>query len=259
MVFKAELQPGVVGKSKSNTIKLTGLNLAGSLGHGMRLIKNLERLLIAFGALMLCVYLLARLHGFVLSRMAIDNFKSHQLFAQELQSGTKLAGNSPDFSLWSANRIWAYRDSLASHFQPPVALLRIPKIHLEAPVLEGSDDLILNRAVGHIVGTAPPGESGNIGLAGHRDGFFRVLKDVAVGDKIEIQTQQNTNTYVIDQITIVDPSDVSVLRPRSHPSVTLVTCYPFYFLGDAPQRYIVQASLVGPDGKTLNTSDDAEF
>ena len=217
---------------------------------------KLERLLIAFGALMLCIFGLARIHGFVLSRMEIERFKSQQLLAQEVH-GEIPADKSPDFSLWSAKRIRAYRDSLVSHFQPAVALLLIPRIHLEVPILEGSDDLILNRAVGHIAGTAPPGESGNIGLAGHRDGFFRGLKDVVAGDKIEIQTQKETDTYVIDQIKIVDPTEVSVLRPRSHPSVTLVTCYPFYFVGDAPQRYIVQASLVGPDKK--NTSDDAEF
>ena len=218
--------------------------------------KTLERLLITFGALMLFIYALARIHGFVLSRLEIERFKSRQLLAQEL-NGEIPADKPPDISLWSAKRIRAYRDSLASHFQPAVALLRIPRIHLEVPVLEGSDDLILNRAVGHIVGTAPPGGSGNIGLAGHRDGFFRGLKDVATGDMIQILTQEQTNTYLIDQITIVDPSDVSVLRPRSHPSVTLVTCYPFYFVGSAPQRYIVQASLVDP--KSVNTSDDAEF
>ena len=210
--------------------------------------KTLERLLITFGALMLFIYALAHVHGFVLSRMEIERFKSQQLLAQELHGGT-LANESPDFSLWSVKRIRAYQESLASHFQPAVALLRIPRIHLEVPVLEGTDDLTLNRAVGHIVGTTSPGEDGNIGIAGHRDGFFRELKDVVTGDKIEILTQKETTTYVIDQITIVNPTDVSVLAPRSRSSVTLVTCYPFYFIGSAPQRYIVQASLLGSDPK----------
>ena len=219
--------------------------------------KTLERLLITFGALMLFIYALARVHGFVLSRMEIERFKSHQLLAQEL-NGTPASGSS-DFSLWSAKRIRAYQESLASHFQPAVALLRIPRIHLEFPVLEGTDDLTLNRAVGHIVGTTPPGESGNIGIAGHRDGFFRELKDVVTGDKIEIQTPKETTTYVIDQITIVNPNDVSVLAPRPRSSVTLVTCYPFYFIGSAPQRYIVQAALLESTAKSMRKSDDAEF
>lgn len=220
--------------------------------------KTLERLLITFGALMLFIYALARIHGFVLSRIEIESFKSQQLLAQELNSGIPASG-SPDFSLWSAKRIRAYQESLTSHFQPAVALLRIPKIHLEVPVLEGTDDLTLNRAVGHIAGTTAPGESGNIGIAGHRDGFFRELKDVVTGDKIEILTQKATATYVIDQITIVNPSDVSVLAPRPHSSVTLVTCYPFYFIGNAPQRYIVQASLLEPVAKGTPKSDDAQF
>jgi sortase A len=217
--------------------------------------KTLERLLITFGALMIFIYTLARVQGFILSRIEIDKFKSRQLLAQELSGGIS-ANKSPDFSLWSAKRIRAYQESLASHFQPAVALLRIPRIHLEVPVLEGTDDLTLNRAVGHIVGTPPPGESGNTGIAGHRDGFFRELKDVVTGDKIEILTQKEATTYVIDQITIVNPSNVSVLAPRSHSSVTLVTCYPFYFIGSAPQRYIVQASLLPKD---MHRSDDAEF
>src|SRR5882672_4956412 len=80
-------------------------------------------------------------------------------------------------------------------------------------------------------------------IAGHRDGFFRVLKDVTPGDTIELATPKRVVTYVVDQIVLVRPDDVSVLQPRSRPSLTLVTCYPFYFVGSAPQRYIVQASV----------------
>lgn len=223
--------------------------------------RKLEWLLLAFGVSMLGIYVAARIHGFILSRAEVERFKSQQLLAQELHNGTEATGKAPDFNLWSAKRIQGYQESLASHFTPAMALLRIPKINLEVPVLEGTDDLSLNRAVGHIAGTARPGETGdvNIGIAGHRDGFFRGLKDIATGDKIEIMTQKETLTYVIDQITVVDPSDVSVLAPRSRSSVTLVTCYPFYFVGSAPQRYIVQASLLEPTTKDPPKSDDAEF
>ena len=101
--------------------------------------------------------------------------------------------------------------------------------------------------VGRIEGTASLGENGNVGIAGHRDGFFRGLKDIGPGDTIEMVTPKVKETYVVDHVVIVDPSDVSVLRPRLHPSLTLVTCYPFYFVGSAPKRYIVQASLTASE------------
>jgi len=195
-------------------------------------------------------YVAARIQGIILSRAEVERFKSERLLAQEPHSRAGITGKSPDFSLWSTNRILGYRQSLASHFAPAIAVLRIPKIGLEVPVLEGTDDLNLNRAIGHIAGTARPGEDGNIGIAGHRDGFFRGLKDVVTGDSIEIMTQTEISTYTINQIVIVDPSDVTVLAPRAHPSLTLVTCYPFYFVGSAPQRYIVQAFLTKTDMKT---------
>ncbi len=151
---------------------------------------------------------------------------------------------SVDFRLWGEQRVKAYRQNTSKHPGTPLAVLRIPKISLEAPLLDGTDDLTLNHAVGRIAGTSRPGEPGNIGIAGHRDGFFRGLKDVRVGDAIELKTLEGTDTYIVDQIQIVSPRQVEVLRPASVPSLTLVTCYPFYFLGSAPQRYIVTASLL---------------
>jgi sortase A len=111
-------------------------------------------------------------------------------------------------------------------------------------VLGGTDDWTLNRAVGHIEGTAGPGAAGNSGIAGHRDGFFRGLKDVAVGDAIELETLGAVHHYRVTRTWIVEPDDVSVLDPTASPAVTLVTCYPFYFVGSAPQRFIVRAVRV---------------
>ena len=207
----------------------------------MRWLAKVERLLLVFGLLMLGVYLGARAHKAVLSRAAVASFKTEQ--PAERPATVKLVAAKPDFSLWSEKRVREYQDSLLAHFAPAIGILRIPKISVEVPVLEGTDDLSLNRGVGRIAGTATLGESGNIGIAGHRDGFFRGLKDVGPGDRIELVTSNETDTYVIDQISIVEPDDVSVLRPRPHPSLTLVTCYPFYFVGSAPKRYIVQASI----------------
>jgi sortase A len=209
----------------------------------MRWLAKVERLLLVFGLLMLGVYLGARAHRAVLSRAALEGFKTDEGSPAERLKPVDFVAAKPDFTLWSEKRIKDYQDSLLAQLAPAIGILRIPKIRVEVPVLEGTDDLSLNRGVGRIAGTASLGESGNIGIAGHRDGFFRGLKDVGPGDKIEVVTPKQTDTYVIDQIVIVDPGDVSVLAPRPRPSLTLVTCYPFYYVGSAPQRYIVQASI----------------
>jgi len=207
-----------------------------------------ERLLIVVAAILLTVFLGALLHRTVLSRAAIKMFERGQKAeVKRVSVGGGLSAASPDFSLWSPKRIEEYKESLTTDFAPAIGILRIPKVDIEAPVLEGTDDLTLNRGVGRIDGTARPGESGNIGIAGHRDGFFRGLKDVSAGDKIELVTKEGTQTYIIDRIVIVERSDISVLAPRDRSTVTLVTCYPFYFVGSAPQRYIVQASLADSD------------
>ena len=98
--------------------------------------------------------------------------------------------------------------------------------------------------MGRIEGTARIGEVGNIGIAGHRDGFFRGLKDIETGDTMELETLTGTQSYVIDKISIVSPEDVYVLDPSEESRITLVTCYPFYFVGKAPLRYIVHAREV---------------
>ncbi len=147
----------------------------------------------------------------------------------------------PDTALWDAKRIVAWQETQHSASPPPLAVLRIPRIGIEAPVLEGTDDWTLNRGVGHIEDTAAPGGTGNIGLAGHRDGFFRALKDIAAGDALDVETTAGLTHYRVERTWIVDPDDVSVLDPTAAPSVTLVTCYPFYFVGSAPDRFIVRA------------------
>jgi sortase A len=143
-------------------------------------------------------------------------------------------------------------EALARKFGTPVAVLSIPKLGLDVPVFDGTGELVLNRGAGRIVGTARPGEAGNVGIAAHRDGFFRGLKDVQVGDRIELAALRGTFVYTVDNIAVVKPSDVTVLKSRPQPSLTLVTCYPFYFVGDAPRRYVVQASLVNSKQVTVS-------
>jgi sortase A len=191
-------------------------------------VRVLERLLWGSGLALGCFYLLARGDAAVMSRRAVEAFAAEPVV---------------DTHLWSPQRIRDYEQSLAGDASPPLALLRIPKIHLEVPVFDDTNELALNRGVGRIVGTARPGETGNLAIAGHRDGFFRGLKDIGVGDEIELVTRDATELYSVSEVTIVDPGDVSVLDPTTEATITLVTCYPFYFVGAAPQRYVVRARL----------------
>jgi LPXTG-site transpeptidase (sortase) family protein len=162
-------------------------------------------------------------------------------------SFTLVEPEAQDFRLWAPERIQAYQASLQERGCAPTAVLRIPSIGLEVAVLEGTDDLTLNRAVGRIAGTARPGEAGNVGIAGHRDGFFRVLKDLAPDSPLELETLDGRRLcYRVQEIRVVRPSAVEVLDPTPEPSVTLVTCYPFYFAGSAPERFIVRAVLASP-------------
>jgi sortase A len=125
-----------------------------------------------------------------------------------------------------------------------IANLAIPRIGLSTVVVEGDDDRELKLAAGHIPGTALPGEPGNIGIAAHRDTFFRPLRLIRKDDEIVLTTPHGEDRYSVVSTKIVDPNDVAVLYPTSHDALTLVTCYPFYFVGSAPKRFIVQAERV---------------
>jgi len=161
-----------------------------------------------------------------------------------LQAAALQQPAAPDLRLWDPERISAWQQALKEPALPPLAVLRVPKIRLEVAVLRGTDDFTLNRAVGHIDDTALPGTDGNSGIAGHRDGFFRGLKDIGPEDVIELETLRGKEVYRVERIWVVDPEDVSVLDPTPMRSLTLVTCYPFYHVGPAPQRYIVRAVRV---------------
>lgn len=125
-----------------------------------------------------------------------------------------------------------------------IGRIEIPRLKLSVVVVEGDDKTSLRRAVGHIPGTALPGQAGNVGLAGHRDTFFRPLKDVKMKDEIRVSTLQGNFKYQVVSLRIVDPENVGVLAPSGENVLTLVTCYPFYFVGPAPKRWIVRAKQV---------------
>jgi sortase A len=125
-----------------------------------------------------------------------------------------------------------------------IGRLEIPRLKLSVMVREGADEGTLRRAVGHIPGTALPGAMGNVGLAGHRDTFFRALENIREDDAIEFETTGGTYHYIVKSTKIVTPRDVSVLAASGGENLTLVTCYPFYYVGSAPKRFIVHASQV---------------
>jgi sortase A len=122
-----------------------------------------------------------------------------------------------------------------------IGRLMIPRLHVSSIVEEGVDNLTLSRAVGHIPGTAFPGEEGNVGVAGHRDTFFRALKDLQPNDLIDFSTHSGRFHYIVESLTVVEPSNVGVLKPTDRQSLTIVTCFPFNYVGNAPRRFIVRA------------------
>lgn len=221
---------------------------------GSKAIRILERGLLLLSLLLLAMFAFAHIHRFIMFRAEVAKFETRQLEStDEGAAGIEASDGAnhnadlhqaqdPDYSLWSIQRTKSYQASLRKPVES-LAVLRIPALDLEVPVLDGTDEVTLNRGVGRIAGTSLPGQGGNIGIAGHRDGFFRRLKDIRTGDSIELVTLSGTDVFVVDGIRVTSPADVSVLRPRTKHSLTLVTCYPFYFVGTAPSRYIVEASL----------------
>lgn len=130
-----------------------------------------------------------------------------------------------------------------------IGRIEIPRAGVRAMIVRGTTDAALRRAVGHIEGTALPGESGNAGLAGHRDTFFRGLRNVRKNDTILVRTPSGTYEYRVTSLSIVNPDDVEVLQASADPTLTLVTCYPFRYVGHAPRRYVVQAREVTPSSE----------
>jgi sortase A len=201
-----------------------------------------ERFAWGVGIIALVVWIAGAGAGRFGTARALDRF-------DVLRAAAQLSSEEhPDQSLWSPERVKAWEEARKRNSPDPLGVLHIPRLKVVAPVLPGTDDWTLNRGVGHIDDTALPGSTGNIGIAAHRDSYFRALKDIVNGDVITIETVRGADTYRVERIWIVDPEDVSVIDPTEAPSVTLVTCYPFYFIGPAPRRFIVRAVRVPVSG-----------
>jgi sortase A len=212
----------------------------------MSIVRSAERILLLVGLVFLSIWGTAKLHSMLGSRAAISRFRAAEAMkssANTFSSEDPVTGARVDFHLWSPQRITGYRNSFTREEVPLLAILRIPRINLEVPVFDGTDDVTLNRGVGRISGTAQVGQSGNLGIAGHRDGFFRGLQNIVKGDVVELDRPEARSRYVVSQIDVVTPQDTQVLNPTPAPTLTLVTCFPFYFIGAAPKRFVVRAVL----------------
>jgi sortase A len=200
-----------------------------------------EKILLIAGVALLATYGAAQLEAVVAADAAMRDFAAAPGEAVSAAPSPVEGIAAPAETAIALAAQGKARAAAAKGRSSTIAVVNIPAIHLSAPLLEGTDALTLHQALGRIVGTARPGEGGNIGIAGHRDGLLRGLKDIKKGDRIELRTRNSTD--VVDEIQIVTLDRVDVLKPRAVPSLTLVTCYPFHFLGAAPQRFVVTASL----------------
>ena len=204
----------------------------------------LQRLCFVSGLALMGFFAVAQIDARFGATRGLAEFSALRASASEL-GAAPIA--QPDLSLWADGRIEAYRQSLGVLTTDPTGVLRIPRLRLEVPIFEGTDELVLNRGVGRIEGTATPGSPGNLGIAGHRDGFFRVLKDIEPGDVISVEHLGGETEYRVTETFIVDPDETWVLQDGGDAMLTLVTCYPFYFVGHAPQRFIVRGIVAGTE------------
>jgi len=214
-------------------------------------LKLLEYCCWGLGSGLLITYLAATLWAQYGSQSALIAFEASRA---GIAMAAPLGGNDPlvqpglddappDPSGWSRERLRQYAEARWDVPITPEAVIRIPSLGLEVPVFPGETEANMTRGAGRITGSPRFGEPGNVSVSSHRDGFFRKLQDIRVGDKIVVDTRAASYQYVVAEIRITEPTDTVVLWPGDGPELTLVTCYPFNFIGRAPQRYVVRAEL----------------
>jgi sortase A len=130
--------------------------------------------------------------------------------------------------------------------------LEIPRLEMKIAVVQGDSEKILRRAVGHLPSSAMPGDMGNVALAGHRDTFFRPLRKIGPGDAITLKTYDGDFEYRVESVEVVAPSNVEVLKPTGSRTLTLITCFPFNYVGSAPNRFIVRATQLDGSSPPVN-------
>jgi sortase A len=197
---------------------------------------------------------IAGLSLFAFAAWEVVDRERHQALEQQQLEASLRAASVPQHARTDAPEARGAR-ALASR-REAWGRLEIPRLGFSVALDEGIDARTLRRAVGHVPGTPFPGEPGNVVLAGHRDSVFRSLRLVEEGDSVKLRTPDGEFTYVVTSLRVVEPERTDVLEPGASPEVTLVTCYPFYYLGPAPQRYIVKASVV-PAPESARRNADA--
>lgn len=196
----------------------------------------LDRALMAFGLACLILYAGFTARTALYQRQAKAEIE-RMIAARRLSEGAAIGRSLPDVTT----------PSVPIAPGEIIGRVDVPRLNLSAAVAEGEDDSTLRKAVGHLSDTPMPWQNGNVAFAAHRDTLFRPLKNIRINDEVRVVTARGEFLYRVRKTQIVDPEDVSVLAPTARPSLTLITCYPFSFVGHAPQRFIVQAERVEPD------------
>lgn len=206
------------------------------------------------GLIFLAYYFLSRHVQDVNAHNSVNDFRSQigasarvdtkQISESRAKALSASTNQSVDMRLWSAARIAEFLDLQENVSSPPEALLHLDSLNSVVPVYIGTDDRTLNRGAGWIEYTSKLDEIGNIGIAAHRDSFFRVLKNIQEGHLMRLEMPGVERVFKVSKTEIVDPSNVDVLNETENGQLTLVTCYPFYHVGKAPKRFIVFAEEV---------------
>src|SRR5580704_6982648 len=189
---------------------------------------------------------------FYLEGYAFQVYGSHKLrsLAKEPSSSSSSAGSasssSTSPSASPSGSAATTRSSYQPHMHDVLGRLEIPRLNISAVIVEGSDDESLKLGPGHVPGTALPGELGNVAIAGHRNTHFLPLKEVQTGDKISVTSPRGNMEYAVQYVEIVSPGDVDAINPTDDSQLTLITCYPFFYVGSAPERFIVHAKSIAP-------------
>lgn len=221
------------------------------IGQKNRAIQGMEHFFFISGIALLGIYAAITSSARISSNTALADFKAVHA-ASRFSAGISANGAPNADNAHNASGL-AVRGNAAkttvaanrnSGLESAIGILKIARLHMEVPIFEGTDDLTLQRGAGHITGTDVLGGSGNTGIAAHRDSFFRDLNGIAIGDEIELFTPAAIQRYEVRNTTVVEPTDTGVLAERGDPTLTLVTCFPFYFVGSAPKRFIVWATLL---------------
>ena len=208
-----------------------------SIGTPAALHRWLERALMVFGAGCLSFYLLATAQTVF-----------YQSRAKMRVNAMIAASRDPELPSFSGPIPKAEPIAVPLQHGELIGRVDVPRLNLSAAIAEGDDASALADAVGHLPDTALPWQRrGNVALAAHRDTLFRPLKDIRVGDEVRVSTREGDYRYRVTATRVVDPTDVWVLNQTLEPTLTLITCYPFYFVGHAPHRFIVKAERISPE------------